>query len=36
MADRAGKPDGSRHLMREAHGVERDAIFNAFFSALRR
>jgi hypothetical protein len=23
-----------RHLMREAHGVQRDAIFNALFDAL--
>ena len=24
-----------RHLMRESHGVERDAIFNALFESLR-
>jgi inosine-uridine nucleoside N-ribohydrolase len=35
MPDRRWRPDPSRHPMREAHGVQRDAIFAAFFEALR-
>ncbi|MCA0212974.1 MAG: nucleoside hydrolase [Proteobacteria bacterium] len=36
MADKRWQAQPGRHWMREAHAVERDAIFNAFFSALRR
>lgn len=32
--DRRWQADAGRHLMREAHGVQRDAIFNALFDAL--
>lgn len=34
-ADKRWRADASRHPMREAHGVQRDAIFGAFFEALR-
>ena len=33
-ADRRWVPDAARHLMREAHAVQRDAIFNDFFMKL--
>jgi len=33
--DKRWRADASRHPMREAHGVQRDAIFAAFFEALR-
>jgi hypothetical protein len=29
------RPDGTRHLMREAHEVRRDAIFSDFFNKLK-
>lgn len=35
-ADRRWQADGSRHLMREAHGVQRDAIFADFLARLPR
>ncbi len=33
--DKRWRADATRHPMREAHGVQRDAIFAAFFEALR-
>ena len=33
-ADRRWQPDAARHLMREAYGVQRDAIFNDLFAKL--
>ena len=33
--DKRWRADASRHPMREAHGVQRDTIFAAFFEALR-
>ena len=33
-AERRWVPDAARHLMREAHAVQRDAIFNDFFMKL--
>jgi hypothetical protein len=33
-ADRRWQPDPARHLMREAYAVQRDAVFNDFFSKL--
>ena len=33
-ADRRWQPDAARHLMREAYGVQRDAIFNDLFGKL--
>ena len=33
-ADRRWQPDAGRHLMREAYGVQRDAIFNDLFGKL--
>lgn len=33
-AQRRWQPDSHRHLMREAHAVQRDAIFNDFFARL--
>ena len=33
--DKRWRADASRHPMREAHGVQRDTIFEAFFEALR-
>jgi inosine-uridine nucleoside N-ribohydrolase len=33
--DKRWRADTARHPMREAHGVQRDAIFGAFFEALR-
>lgn len=35
MPDKRWRSDPARHPMREAHGVQRDAIFAAFFEALR-
>jgi len=32
--DRCWQPDPTRHLMREAHAVERDALFGDFFAKL--
>ena len=34
--ERRWQPASDRHLMREAHAVERDAIFNDFFAKLAR
>lgn len=34
MSDKRWRSDPARHPMREAHGVQRDAIFAAFFEAL--
>lgn len=34
--ERRWQPDPSRHLMREAHAVQRDAVFNDFFAKLAR